>query len=172
MHERLTYPKAKVTDVLQPPRCIVPFKKRLHIFQSYRQLAYTILIILSVNVVLDLLLPFHNVDSYAGTFLLSTAAVLYYNWKVFPYELIIDMSQWPQAPPLVIAHIERFFKEIKREGRTTIYAENLPEFLTWDEARIMVTMESAYMRVVGPGMMLSRLYKQLMRTIGRRNLRP
>lgn len=150
-----------MTCVVRPPKCLVPFRRRLLLFQSYRQLAYTIVIILVVNLILDLILPFHNFESYLGVFLFSTAAVAYYNWWVFPYELIVDTNQWPQAVPLVVACVEKFFKEVRREGPTTLYAENLPEYLTWDEARVLVTVEPHKMRVVGPGMMVSRLYRRL-----------
>jgi hypothetical protein len=39
------------------PKCTVIFSRRLLLIQSYKQLAYTIIILLTINIVLDVTLP-------------------------------------------------------------------------------------------------------------------
>ena len=145
----------------EKPRCCVPTIRRLRFFQSYWQLLYSVIIILLANLLVDFVLPYHSIASYMGVLICSSACVLYYDWRVFPHEMVIEKDELPNASRLVQDQLLRLFRVVSTRGSTTVYRERLPELLTWDEARVEVTAFPDRQRVVGPGITLSWLYKQL-----------
>ena len=63
------------------------------------------------------------------------------------------------------SEIERNLKRLFREDLKTpthiVYREKLPEFLTWNEARVEVSRLPKGWRVIGPKITLTWLLKQL-----------
>jgi hypothetical protein len=64
--------------------------------------------------------------------------------------------------PIVIEDMLKItFKESERSANKIIYAEKPPELLRWNEARVEVMFSPRHIKVVGPGVSLSWLYKTI-----------
>lgn len=114
-----------------------------------------------INSVLDYLLPFHSLLSYIGVAVGSCISVFVYLWHLFPHEMLILDPRLIQHPEQLDRVIKRVFREEAYSPPTTTYRENVPQALTWNEARVQVTRLPRSIRVTGPGTTLSWLRKRL-----------
>jgi hypothetical protein len=145
------------------PKCTVIFSRRLLLIQSYKQLAYVITIVLTINIVVDVTLPFHSIFSYVGTAVASSLSIAIYLWRIFPHEMIVHNSEISSAQDEIEANLSKIMKEVSGTPTTIMYKENLPDFLTWDEARVSATLHPEATKIVGSGITLSWLRRRLER---------
>lgn len=132
-------------------------------FQSTKQMLYSIVIILVANAVVDAVLPFKSFLGYLGVAIGSSISVLAYNWHVFPHEMRVRCSNILGCRAEVERILGRFFREHTRGDLIVTYKERLPEFLTWNEAMVEMKNVGQELIIVGPGMALFWLRKKLHR---------
>jgi len=150
---------------IEDPRCLVGFSKRILLFQSVRQVLYTVLIVIILNLITYsiIILPFRNVAAYVGATFGLVIALASYLWRVFPHELTISDPRFVLHPEKVEAIISRIFREESRSSTTITYKEKIHPALTWNEATVVLMRSPHSLRVVGPEISLKWLRKRLLK---------
>jgi hypothetical protein len=148
---------------METPRCRVGTLRRMLLFQSPTQFAYSMIIILVVNLVLDTALPFHTLESYIGAAVCSSLAIGVYLWKIFPHEMKVSTSELANAQQKVEGILTKVFREVSRTPAFVVYKEKVPDFLTWNEARVEVATSPGTIQIVGPGITLTWTHRRLKR---------
>jgi ATP-dependent Clp protease adapter protein ClpS len=152
-----------VPTKIEKPKCTVALSKRVMLFQSPRQFFYVVIIILVINLILDALMPFRSALPRIGVGVGSCVFVIYYLWRIFPHEMFISTTSVDNVQDDVEESLKRIMKESARTPTQIHYGENLPDFLAWREARVTLTLLPGAIRIIGPGITLSWLYRRLHR---------
>jgi hypothetical protein len=119
-----------------------------------------------VNILIDYLCPIYDGYSYFGVLVGSSIAASCYLWLIFPHEITIMDTDLRNAGDEIERNLKRLFREDLKTPTHIIYRENLPELLTWNEARVEVSRLPDGWRVIGPKITLTWLLKQLPKQVG------
>ncbi|SRR5579885_3605789 len=143
--------------------CDVPIRRRLLLFQSFKQFIYSIVIFIVVLLAIYELNIFHGPYAYTGVIVGVFGAVSIYLWNLFPHKITIYKSMFPDAMDNIRLLLRKFRIIRTNDPKVFIYRENLPEIFTWREASVTVQEFDDKIVLIGPAPALAWLSKKIRR---------